>query len=62
MVIIADTYLHQLMYIVVQENELKGLYLNCTMSFTMVFSKSTTIPAYNITVHGKRIDQVNTFI
>ena len=28
----------------------------------MLFSMSTLIPAYNITIHGKRLDQVNRFI
>ena len=57
-----ETELQQLMNIVVQESEIKGLYLNCAKSFNMMFPKSTIIPVCNITVHGKYIDQVNTCI
>ena len=63
-VVIAETEieLQQLMDIVVQESEIKDLYLYCTKSFTMVFFNSPIIPACNITVHGKRHDKVNRFI
>ena len=63
-VVIAETETgpQQLMDILVQENKIKGFYFNCTKSFTMVFSKYTIIPACNITVHGKRIVQLNIFI
>ena len=63
-VIIAETEeeLQQLIDIVVQESEKKGLYLNGSKSFTMVFTKSTVIPTCNITVHGISLEQVNKFI
>ena len=62
-VIIAET-LQQRMCIVVQESEIKGLFLNwnCAKFFTMVFFKSTIIPACNLTVYGKRLGKVNRFI
>ena len=55
-VIIAETEekLQQLINIVVRESKYKGLYLNGSKSFTMVFSKSTVIPTCNITIHGTR--------
>ena len=63
-VIIAETEeeLQQLINIVVRESENKGLHLNGSKSFTMVFSKSTVIPTCNITIHGTRLEQVNSFI
>ena len=63
-VIIAETEeeLQQLIDIVVRESENKGLYLNGSKSFTMVFSKSTVIPTCNITIHGTSLEQVNSFI
>ena len=57
-----ETELQQLIDIVVQERNHKQLYLNITNSFTIVFSKSANIPACHITLHGKLLDQVNTFI
>ena len=49
-VIIAETKeeLQQLIDIVVRESENKGLYLNGSKTFTMVFSKSTVIPTCNM--------------
>ena len=64
-VIIAETeeeLQQQLIDIVVREGENKGLYMNGSKSFTMVFSKSTVIPTYNITIHGTSLEQVNSFI
>ena len=63
-VIIAETEeeLHQLIDSVVRESENKGLYLNESKCFTMVFSKSTVIPTCNITIHGTSLEQVNSFI
>ncbi len=63
-VIIAESEaeLQQLMDIVVQESEKKGLYLNSAKSFTMVFSKAVVIPKCTITVHGNNLGQVNKFI
>ena len=52
----------QLINIVVRERENKGLYLNGSKSFTMVFSESTVIPTCNITIHGTSLEQVNSFI
>ena len=51
-----ETKLKQLMDIVVQEREIKVLYLNCAKSVTRVFSQSIIIPAGSITIHGKRLD------
>ena len=45
-----------------RESENKGLYLNGSTSFTMVFSKCTVIPTCNITIHGISLEQVNSFI
>jgi len=63
-VILAETELElqQLMDIVVEESERKGLYLNSAKSFTMVFSKSSDIPRCKIKVHGKELDQVDHFV
>ena len=63
-VIIAETEveLQQLIDIVVRESENKGLYLNGSKSFTMVFSKSTVIPTCNIAMHGTSLEQVNSSI
>ena len=60
-VIIAETEeeLQQLINIVVRESVNKGLYLNGSKSFTMVFSTSTVIPTCNITIHGTSLEQVN---
>ena len=48
--------------IVAREGENKGLYLNGSNSFTMVFSKSTVIPTCNMTIHGTSLEQVNSFV
>ena len=58
-VILAETEheLQHLMDIVVQESEQKGLFLNMGKSYTMVFSKSSSIPC-QINVHGKPLEQV----
>ncbi len=63
-VIIAESaqQLQQLIDVVVEESENKGLYLNSAKSFTMVFSKSPVIPKCNITVHGKSLEQVSKFV
>ena len=45
--------LQHLMDIVVQESEQKGLFLNIAKSYTMVFSKSSSIPTCQIKVHDK---------
>ena len=50
------------MDIVVQESEQKGLFLNIDKSYTMVFSKSSSIPTCQIKVHGKSLEQVNSFV
>ena len=44
------------------EREQKGLFLNITKSYTMVFSKSSSIPTFHIKVHGNPLEQVNSFI
>ena len=51
-----------LMGIVVQESEQKRLFLNNTKSYTMMFSKSSSIPTCQIEVHGKQLEQVNSFV
>ena len=63
-VILAETKheLQHLMDIVVQESEQKGLFLNIAKSYTMVFSKSSSIPTCQIKVHGKPLEQVNSFV
>ena len=56
-VLLAETEheLQQLMDIVVHESEQKGLLLNRARSYTMVFSKSSSIPSCPLKVQGKRI-------
>ena len=54
--------LQHLMDIVLQESEQTGLFLNIAKSYTMVFSKSASIPACQIKVHGKPLEQVNSFV
>ena len=63
-VIIAETeeQLQQLIDIVVRESENKGLYLNGSKSFTMMFSKSSVIPTWYITIHGTSLEKVTSFI
>ena len=63
-VIFAETEheLQHLMDIVIQESEPKGLFLNIAKSYTMVFSKSSSIPTSQIKVHGKPLEQVNSFV
>ena len=47
---------------VVSESEHKGLFLNRAKTYTMVFSKSSLIPTCQSKVHGKLLDQVNSFV
>ena len=63
-VIIAESeeQLQRLINVVVTKSEEKGLYLNSTKSFTMVFSKASQIPTCNINVHGKILEQVHSFV
>ena len=63
-VILADSeqQLQQLINTVVTESELKGLYLNSTKSFTMVFSKAKVNPACSVSVHGNVLGQVQSFV
>ena len=63
-VVLAETEheLQHLMDIVVQESEQKGLFLRIANSYTMVFSKSSAIPTCQIKVHGKLLEQVNSFV
>ena len=63
-VILAETghELQDLMDIVVQDSEQKGLFLNRAKAYTMVFSKSSSIPTCQIKVHGKLLEQVNSFV
>ena len=48
----SEQQLQQSINTVVTESELKGLYLNSTKSFTMVFSKAKVNPACSVSVHG----------
>jgi hypothetical protein len=57
----SESELQHLMNIIVEESETNGLFLNSAKSFTMVFSKMADAPACNITVHGKRLEQVESF-
>ena len=50
------------MDILVQESELKGLFLNIAKSYTMAFSNSSSIPTCQIKVHSKPREQVNSFV
>ena len=63
-VILAETEhaLQHLMDIVVQESEQAGLFLNRTKYYTIVFSKSSSIPTCRSKVHGKLLEQVNSFV
>ena len=62
-VILAESeLLQQLIDTVVTESELKGLYLNSTKSFTMVFSKAKVNPACSVSVHGNVLGQVQSFV
>ena len=63
-VILAETEheLQHLMDIVIQESELKGLFLNMDKSYTMVFTKSSSIHTCQIEVHCKPLEQVNSFV
>ena len=63
-VILAETEyeLQDLMDIVVQESEQKGLFLNICKSYTMLFNKSSSIPTCQIKVYGKPLEQVNSFV
>ena len=40
----------------------KGLHLKSALSFSIVFSKSTTTPTCHIDVHGDILEQVQLFI
>ena len=63
-VILAETE-HELQHrmdIVVQEREQKGLFLNIAKSYNMVFSKTSSISTCHIIVHGKSLEQVNSFV
>ena len=59
-VILAETEheLQHLMDSVVQESEHKGSFLNIDKCYTMVFSKSSSIPTCQTKVHGKPLELV----
>ena len=64
-VILAETeheLQHDLMDIVVQESEQKELFLNIAISYTMVFSKPSSIATCQIKVNGKPLEPVNSFV
>ena len=54
----SEQQLQQLINTVVIESELKGLYLNSTKSFTMIFSKAKVIPACSVSVLGNVLGQI----
>ena len=58
-ILLAETVheLQHLMDLVLQESEQKGLFLNIAKSYTMVFSKSSSIPTWQIKVHGKSLER-----
>ena len=58
----SEQQLQQLMNTVVTESELKGLYINSTKSFAMVFSKANVNPACSVSVHGNVLGQVQSFV
>ena len=58
----SEQQLQKLINTVVTESELKGLYLNSTQSFTMVFSKAKVIPVCSVSVHGNVLGQVQSFV
>ena len=58
----SEQQLQQLINTVVTESELKGLCLNSTKSFTMVFSKAKVNPACSVSVHGNVLGQVQSFV
>ena len=60
--ILAETEEELLIDILVRESENKGLYLNGSKTFIMVFSKSKVIPTCNITIYGTSLEQVKSFI
>ena len=63
-VIIAESknQLQQLMDMVVEESEAKGLFLNSAKSFTRVCSKSEVRYTCKITVHGNTLEQDDRFV
>ena len=63
-VIIAESeeQLQHLIDVVVAQSEKKGLHLNIAKSFTMVFSKAKVTPMCDITVHGRSLVQVESFV
>ena len=64
MVIVAESEEQRqcLINVVVAKSEGKGLHLNSTRCFTMVFSKSITTHTCHIDVHGNILKQVQSFI
>ena len=58
----SEQQLQQLINTVVTESELKGLYLNSTKCFTMVFSKAKVNPACSVSVHGNILGHVQSFV
>ena len=63
-VILSETEheMQHLMDIVVQESEPKGLFLSIAKSYTMVFSKSSSMPTCQSKAHSKPLEQVNSFV
>ena len=61
-VAVSEEQLQRLINVVVVKNEVKGLHLNSTRSFSMVFSKSITTPTCHIDVPGNILERVQSFI
>ena len=57
----SDEQLKQLINVVVNESEIKVIYINSAKSFTMVFSNTKVNPTCNINVHGKDLEHVQPF-
>ena len=58
----SEEQLQGLNNVIVADSEEKGLVLNSVKSFTMVFSKASTVPKYKTVVNGKLLEQVESFI
>ena len=58
----SEQQLQQLINTVVTESEQKGLYLNSTKSFTMVFSKAKVNPACSVSICSWKCTGTSTII
>ena len=58
----SEEQLQGLINVIAPDSEEKGLILNSTKSFTMVFSKSSTVPKFKTVFKGNFLEQVELFI